>query len=101
MKIDDLNLDYYSDFLGEKEIRFYTNSKYVVFKQNIQKEPNGTSVEYQLNQGENNIYHFTLWEGYFYTLMSELNLIPISDDSQSLLKTGLKLLAGLGMAFQT
>lgn len=32
MKIDNLNLDYYSDFLGEGEIRFYTNSKNILFK---------------------------------------------------------------------
>ncbi|MDR6760959.1 hypothetical protein J2Y38_001157 [Flavobacterium sp. 2755] len=80
MKIDDLNLDYYSDFLGEKEIRFYTNSKNIPFQRNIQKNSDGTSTEYLLKQGENGIYFFSLWEGYFYSLISELNVIPISPD---------------------
>ncbi|KUJ63236.1 hypothetical protein AR687_03520 [Flavobacteriaceae bacterium CRH] len=60
MKINNLNLDYYSDFLGEIEIRFYTNSKNIPFQRNIQKNSDGTSVEYQLNQGENGIYFFSL-----------------------------------------
>ncbi|WP_291151404.1 hypothetical protein [Flavobacterium sp. UBA7680] len=80
MKINDLNLDYYSDFIGEKEIRFYTNSKNIPFQRNIQKNSDGISIEYQLDQGENGIYFFSLWEGYFNSLISELDVIPISPD---------------------
>jgi hypothetical protein len=86
MKIDSLNLDYYSDFLGEVEIRFYTNPKNILFKRNIKEHTDGTSSEIQLNQGENNIYHFTLWEGYFDSLVSQLNIIPISPDLPEFIK---------------
>lgn len=90
MKIDNLNLDYYSDFLGEGEIRFYTNSKNILFKKNIQEHTDGTFAEFQLNQGENGIYYFSLWDGYFYSLMSQLNIIPISDDLPEFIKNWIK-----------
>jgi hypothetical protein len=79
MKIQNLNLDYYSDFLGEPEIRFYTNSKSIPFRRNIQKNSDGISSEYQLKQGENDIYYFSLWDGYFFFLICELtkHLNPI------------------------
>ncbi|OOV25764.1 hypothetical protein BXU11_13905 [Flavobacterium sp. LM5] len=72
MKIDSLNLDYYSGFLGEKEIRFYTNSQEVVFKKNIKEYEKDKYCEIQLEQGENNIYFFSLWEGYFDSFVREL-----------------------------
>lgn len=72
MKINDLKLDYYSDFLGEPEIRFYTNPKNIPFRRNIQKNPDGTSSEYLLKQGENGIYFFSIWDGYFFFLICEL-----------------------------
>ena len=72
MEIDFLKLDYYSDFLGEKEIRFYTNSKDIEFKRNIKELTKNQFYEVQLNQGENNIYFFSLWEGYFDTLIRKL-----------------------------
>ncbi len=90
MKINALNLDYYSDFLGEREIRFYTNSKNTPFQRKIQKNSDGTSIEYQLEQGENGIYFFSLWEGYFYSLISELNVIPISPDLPEFIKNWIK-----------
>ena len=72
MEIDFLKLDYYSDFLGEKEIRFYTNSKETKFKRNIEKFAENQFHEIQLIQGENSIYFFSLWEGYFDSLIREL-----------------------------
>ncbi|MEN2401628.1 hypothetical protein GKZ90_0017695 [Flavobacterium sp. MC2016-06] len=65
MKIKLLKLDYYSDFLGETEIRLYTNSKETVFEKNIKEYEKDKFHEIQLTQGENNIYFFSLWEGYF------------------------------------
>ncbi|GGE99806.1 hypothetical protein [Flavobacterium limi] len=73
MKIEDLNLDYYSDFLGEGEIRFYANSKNIFFKRNIQENPNGSTTYIQSTQGQNDIYYFSMWEGYFYFLIFELS----------------------------
>lgn len=72
MNIESLNLDYYSNFLGEKEIRFYTNFKGNGFKKNIQKYSENHSCEIQLSQGENGIYFFSLWDGYFDSLMREI-----------------------------
>ena len=72
MEIDFFKLDYYSDFLGEKEIRFYTNSKDTKFKRNIEEFAENQFHEIQLTQGENNIYFFSLWEGYFASLIQEL-----------------------------
>lgn len=72
MEIDFLKLDYYSDFLGEKEIRFYTNSKDTKFKRNIEEFTENQFHEIQLTQGENNIYFFSLWDGYFDSLIREL-----------------------------
>lgn len=72
MKIESLNLDYYSDFLGEKEIRLYTNSKGIIFKKNIQEITKNHFCEIQLGQGENDIYFFSFWDGYFDTLIREL-----------------------------
>ncbi len=37
MKINNLKLDYYSDFLGEAEIRFYTNPKAFHFEETFKK----------------------------------------------------------------
>ncbi len=71
MEIDFLKLDYYSDFLGEKEIRFYANSKETKFKRNKEKFAENQFHEIQLIQGENNIYFFSLWEGYFDSLIRE------------------------------
>ncbi|WP_125723158.1 hypothetical protein [Flavobacterium ustbae] len=72
MKIKDLKLDYYSDFLGEPEIRFYTNPKNIPFRRNNQKKPNGISSEIALTQGENGIYFFSMWDGFFFFLRCEL-----------------------------
>jgi len=84
MEIDFFKLDYYSDFLGENEIRFYTNSKDTKFKRNIQEFAENQFHEIQLNQGENNIYFFSLWEGYFDTLIREL--IDLKKDYKKLPK---------------
>jgi hypothetical protein len=65
MKIESLNLDYYSDFLGEKEIRLYTNPKGIVFKKNIEEYAKNQFHEIQLRQVDNDIYFFSFWEGYF------------------------------------
>lgn len=43
-----------------------------------------------MNQGENGIYYFSLWDGYFYSLMSQLNIIPISDDLPEFIKNWIK-----------
>ncbi|KRD11058.1 hypothetical protein ASE21_04890 [Flavobacterium sp. Root901] len=72
MKIKDLKLDYYSDFLGEPEIRFYTNPKNIPFRRNIQKNPDGALSEITLKQGENGIYFFSMWDGFFFFLICEL-----------------------------
>jgi hypothetical protein len=61
MQIEDLNLDYYSDFLGEGEIRFYTNSKNILFKRNIKQNPEGSITYIQSKQGQNDIYYFSIW----------------------------------------
>ena len=72
MEFDFLKLDYYTDFLGENEIRFYTNSKDNIFKRKIEEFAENQFHEIQLTQGENNIYFFSLWEGYFDSLIREL-----------------------------
>lgn len=72
MEFDFLKLDYYSAFIGEKEIRFYTNSKDTKFKRNIKKLAENQFHEIQLSQGENNIYFFSIWDGYFDSLIREL-----------------------------
>jgi len=75
MEIQNLNLDYYSEFelIYEEGIRFYTNSKNVIFKLN--SEPNdsgGFTTISTLIQGENQIYFFSLWNGYFTTIVRQL-----------------------------
>nr|WP_294934840.1 hypothetical protein [uncultured Flavobacterium sp.] len=72
MEIHNLNLDYYSDFIGEDEIRFYANSKDIVFKKNSLPNPNGGFTEFQIRQGENGICFFSLWAGYFSPLLYKL-----------------------------
>jgi len=52
MQFDFFKWDYYSDFLGEKEIRFYTHSKDTKFKRNIEKLTENHFHEIQLTQGE-------------------------------------------------
>ncbi|MDR6762351.1 hypothetical protein J2Y38_002562 [Flavobacterium sp. 2755] len=65
MKFENVQLDFYSNFLGEGEIRLYCNNKDTEFKLNIfEKAPNSHEI-IQLRQGENQIYHFSMWEGYF------------------------------------
>jgi hypothetical protein len=72
MTVGSLKLDYYSGFEGETEIRFYTHSSKVVFTKNIQEYEGGKFQEVQLKQGENNIYFFSLWNGYFVSFLETL-----------------------------
>lgn len=72
MGIDSLKLDYYTDFLGENEIRFYAYPDSILFKKKFIEFDNEKFIEIQLTQGENGIYFFSFWDGYFNTIMKEL-----------------------------
>ena len=82
MTIADLNLDYYSGFEGETEIRFYTNPKNLVFQLNRIPNASGGYSELQLQQGEYGILFFSMWDGYFHLIeeklfyRSEYNSLP-------------------------
>ncbi|WP_281233456.1 hypothetical protein [Flavobacterium gelatinilyticum] len=84
-----LNLDYFSDFklLYEEGIRFYANSKDIVFKLNIKKDVFSNVVEIiQTSQGENDIYFFSLWNGYFSVIMTDLTDSHIYSDLPAFIK---------------
>ena len=72
MDLNNIKLDFYSDFLGEFEIRFYCNAETTEFKLNISENESGGYSQISLKQGENEIYHFSLWEGYFSQLIDIL-----------------------------
>ncbi|RKR10761.1 hypothetical protein C8C83_2448 [Flavobacterium sp. 90] len=69
MELNNLKLDFYSDFVGEFEIRLYCNAKTTEFKLNISENESGGYTQISLKQGENGIYYFSLWDGYFDQLM--------------------------------
>ncbi|NOS94572.1 MAG: hypothetical protein HOP30_21890 [Cyclobacteriaceae bacterium] len=72
INIHSFNLDYYSGYEGENEVRFYANPKEIEFRMNVTNHVAGYMSEIQLNQGEQGIYHFSLWDGYFDSLMRQM-----------------------------
>lgn len=74
MIFSNIILDFYSDFLGESEIRFYAN-EVGKFKLNYEIDNYGRKCEMQLAQGENEIFHFSIWEGYFTSIPNALRSI--------------------------
>lgn len=72
MDFENIKLDFYEGFEGEDEIRLYANSKDVSFKLNRKTNSYEGFSEIQLKQNENGIVFFSIWDGYFSQIISEL-----------------------------
>ncbi|MVO09434.1 hypothetical protein GOQ30_09715 [Flavobacterium sp. TP390] len=72
MDLENIKLDFYEGFEGEDEIRLYANSKDVFFKPNRKTNLYGDFIEIQLKQNENGIVFFSIWDGYFLPIISEI-----------------------------
>ncbi|NOQ70418.1 MAG: hypothetical protein GQ574_00330 [Crocinitomix sp.] len=79
MNIKLQNLDYYSGFEGENEIRFYANSKSTKFQLKRCPNSSGGYFDVQIHQGEFGIHFFSLWEGYFDSLMNIIDRSNYTD----------------------
>jgi len=72
MDLENIKLDFYEGFEGEDEIRLYANPKDVSFKLNRKTNSFGDFIGIQLKQNENRIVFFSIWDGYFSPIISEI-----------------------------